>query len=34
VLRDDLFALILGNGTASPFLPTTNSVVGNTIAGR
>ena len=34
VLRDDLFALILGNGTASPFLPTTNSVVGNTIRGK
>ena len=34
VLRDDLFALILGSGTASPFLPTINSVVGNTIRGK
>ena len=33
VLHDDLFALILGE-TASPFLPTTNSVVGNTIRGK
>lgn len=34
VLRDDLFALILGGGTASPFLPTVTSVVGNTILGK
>jgi hypothetical protein len=34
MLRDDLFALILGSGTASPFLPTTTSVVGNTIRGK
>ena len=34
VLRDDLFALILGGGTASPFLPTVGSVVGNTIIGK
>ena len=34
VLRDDLFALILGAGTASPFLPTSGSIVGNTIRGK
>ena len=34
ILRDDLFALILGGGTASPFLPTVTSVVGNTIRGK
>lgn len=34
VLRDDLFSLILGSGTASPFLPTSGSVVGNTIRGK
>jgi len=31
VLRDDLFALILGGGTASPFLPTGTSAAGNSI---
>lgn len=34
VFRDDLFALILDGTTASPFLPTRLSVVGNTIIGK
>jgi hypothetical protein len=34
ILRDDLFSLILGNGTASPFLPIATSVVGATIRGK
>ena len=34
VLHDDLFALIVGPGTASAFLPTTSSVIGNTIRGK
>lgn len=34
VLRDDLHALILGAGTASPFLPTGTSAAGATIRGK
>ncbi len=33
-LRDDLLALTLGEGTASPFLPTRSSVIGGAIQAR